>query len=60
MYQKKLSVQYLAYVRFSTEAGRGLKPLRGSMFNLSAVNFGYEISPGLGGLTITPICKRQT
>jgi hypothetical protein len=29
------------------------------MLNLSASNFKYEISPGLGGLTITPICKNQ-
>jgi hypothetical protein len=45
---------------FSVETGGRLKLLRGSMFNLSAANFRYEISPGLGGLTITPICKRQT
>jgi hypothetical protein len=57
MYNDKYSVSCVGL--FFLKNFDTVKILRDSMLNLSAANFRYEISPGFGGLTITPICNSQ-
>lgn len=47
------------YFSFVWKVRHIVQNVEGSIFNLSAEYFMYEMSPGLGGFTISPICKLQ-